>query len=283
MKQAADALQDSISNNIAVSSTVTNQSGNRICQSGEDEAFDNCVKPAEKDPDAEDEEDIKTANSQMGSREYRDANLDLLARSADKELHVFHETDCCGNSKFTIVECKCPEPEKPKPEPEKPAPQKAIEVAVKAVEKAQKKEAEVIKKVEVEKERQPNGIIDLVARVLNDNAKVQAEKDASRQRLEAAIMTRAAAFTAKSSATRSSLQSGFDATKELDKPNKKDVVKQAKFEEKLEQLKKEVANAGSGPQPTEVSDKLETSPITEKAAETLDEKKNVIDALKEGQ
>ena len=35
-------------------------------------------------------------------------------------------------------------------------------------------------------------------------------------------MTNAAAFSAKSSATRSSLESGFEATKELDKPNAKD-------------------------------------------------------------
>jgi outer membrane protein assembly factor BamA len=82
--------------------------------------------------------------------------------------------DCCGNTRVSVFECNCPEPEKVKPKPAEPAPQKAIEVAVKAVERAQKKEAEVIKKVEVEKERQPNGIIDLVARVLSDNAKIQA-------------------------------------------------------------------------------------------------------------
>ena len=91
----------------------------------------------------------------------------------------------------------------------------------------------MIKKVEVEKERQPNGIIDLVSRVLSDNAKKQAEKDSDRQRIEASIMTNAAAFSAKSTATRSSLQSGFDSTKELDAPNKKDVAMQTKFDDKL--------------------------------------------------
>ena len=81
MEQASAVLQDQIQNNIAVSSKTTVQNGNRICQADEDEAFDNCVKPAARDADADDEEDIKTANQQMGSREYRDANLDLLARS----------------------------------------------------------------------------------------------------------------------------------------------------------------------------------------------------------
>lgn len=99
----------------------------------------------------------------------------------------------------------------------------AVKIAEKTVERAQKKAEKVIKKVEIEKERQPNGIIDLVSRVLSDNAKAQAEKDATRARLEAAIMTNAAAFSAKSDATRSSLQSGFEATKEIDAPNKKDV------------------------------------------------------------
>lgn len=89
MSQASAALADSLSNNIAVSSSVSN--GSRICQKGEDEAFDNCVLPTEKDPDAEDDEDIKTANQQMGSREYRDANLDLLARSNSVVRHNVFE------------------------------------------------------------------------------------------------------------------------------------------------------------------------------------------------
>jgi len=91
--------------------------------------------------------------------------------------------------------------------------------------------------------------------VLSENAKKQAEKDSDRQRLEAQIMTNAAAFSAKSSATRASLQSGFDATKELDAPNAKDAKLQNSFNDKLEALKKEVTNAGSGPQPpAEASD-----------------------------
>ena len=47
-------------------------------------------------------------------------------------------------------------------------------------------------------------------------------------------------------------------------------------------MKKDITEAGSGPQPpAEASDKIEVSPITEKAAETLEEKKDVIEALKE--
>ena len=288
MEQASKVLNHQIVNNIAISSEKTDKNGNRICKKGEDEAFDNCVVAAEKDQDAEDEEDIKTANQQMGTREYRDANLDLLARSQPTEIHAISSTDCCGTTHTTISVCKCPEPpipEKPKPAPEKKsAAEKAVEVAVKVVEKAQKKEEAILKKVEVAKARQPNGIIDLVSQVLSENAKKQAEKDSNRQRLEAAIMTNAAAFSAKSSATRSSLESGFEATKELDKPNAKDTKLQSSFNEKLEALKKEVTYAGSGPTvPTDVSDELEKSPITEKAAATLEENKKEIEAMNKDQ
>jgi len=51
MKEASKALADNVSNNIAVSSTVVNSNGQRICKAGEDEAFDNCVIPQEKDQD----------------------------------------------------------------------------------------------------------------------------------------------------------------------------------------------------------------------------------------
>lgn len=143
MKQAADALNNQIVNNLGVSSTKTDKNGNRICQKGEDEAFDNCVVAVQKDEDAQDDDDIKTANQQMASREYRDANLDLLARTAPTELQVA---------------------------PEKTPVEQAVEVAVKVVEKAQKKEEKILKKVEVAKARQPNGIIDLVSQVLSENA-----------------------------------------------------------------------------------------------------------------
>ena len=46
-------------------------------------------------------------------------------------------------------------------------------------------------------------------------------------------------------------------------------------------MKKEIAEAGSGPTTGEISDKLETSPVTEKAAETLDELKDKVEAIKE--
>ena len=129
----------------------------------------------------------------------------------------------------------------------------------------------MIKIAKVEEEKQPNGIIDLVSKVLSDNAKVQEEKDAARNRMEAAIMTRAAASTAKSTATRSGLTSGFIATKETTEPEKKEVLSEDKFEQKLEAMKKEITNAGSGPDPTkDVNDKLEISPVTEAAAASLD-------------
>ena len=55
------------------------------------------MAPQVRDEDAEDEEAIKTANSEMGSREYRDANLDLLARSSTV-IHNIYQTNCCGQT-----------------------------------------------------------------------------------------------------------------------------------------------------------------------------------------
>jgi len=91
-------------------------------------------------------------------------------------------------------------------------------------------------------------------------------------------MTRAAASDAKSAATRTGLKSGFKATADSDAPDKKEVLSESKFQEKLEEMKKDVANAGSGPQ-EEPSDKAEISPVTEAAAATLDENKNIVDTL----
>ena len=83
-------------------------------------------------------------------------------------------------------------------------------------------------------------------------------------------MTRAGASEAKSMATRNGLESGFRATAEPDKLFEQDALTESKFMEKVNQMKKEVTEAGSGPAPpSEVSDQLETSPITEKAAATL--------------
>lgn len=94
----------------------------------------------------------------------------------------------------------------------------AVEETVKAaeevVEKAQEKADKVLEKVAEKKEAAPNGVIDVFARVLGDNAKTQARIDDSRSKLETAIMTRVAATDAKIETTRDSLTAGL---KESDK------------------------------------------------------------------
>lgn len=84
------------------------------------------------------------------------------------------------------------------------------------------------KKVEEKKEKappEPNGIIEIVSRVLADNAKVQNEKDESRARIEAAIMTRAAKSTSAIDTTRNSMTAGFKATRDNTIPQTKAVIK----------------------------------------------------------
>ena len=47
-------------------------------------------------------------------------------------------------------------------------------------------------------------------------------------------------------------------------------------------MKKDITNAGSGPDPTkDVNDKLEISPVTEAAAASLDQNKTILDSLNE--
>jgi hypothetical protein len=92
-----------------------------------------------------------------------------------------------------------------KMEPSENAVEETVKAAEEVVEKAQEKADKVLEKVAEKKEAAPNGVIDVFARVLGDNAKVQARKDDVRSKLETAIMTRAAATDAKIETTRDSL------------------------------------------------------------------------------
>ena len=93
------------------------------------------------------------------------------------------------------------------------------------VKKEQKKAEKVIKKVTVNKEAAPGGIIDLVSKQLAKNAKVQEQQDTARSRIETAIKTRIAAGDTKIKMTRDSLKSGLKATKEVKQPEVKEVLK----------------------------------------------------------
>ena len=68
------------------------------------------------------------------------------------------------------------------------------------------------------KEAATNGMIDVFARVLGDNAKSQAKKDDMRSKLETAIMTRASATDAKIETTRDSLKAGLKDAEEKSIP-----------------------------------------------------------------
>lgn len=94
-------------------------------------------------------------------------------------------------------------------EPSENAVEETVKAAEEVVEKAQEKADKVLEKVAEKKEAAPNGVIDVFARVLGDNAKVQARKDDMRSKLETAIMTRAAATDAKIDTTRDSLIAGL--------------------------------------------------------------------------
>lgn len=87
--------------------------------------------------------------------------------------------------------------------------EETVKAAEAEVEKAQEKADKVIEKTVEKKEAAANGMIDVFARVLGDNAKVQAKKDDMRSKLETAIMTRAAATDAKIETTRDSLKAGL--------------------------------------------------------------------------
>ena len=87
-------------------------------------------------------------------------------------------------------------------------------------------------------------MIDVFARVLGDNAKVQAKKDDMRSKLETAIMTRAAATDAKIETTRDSLKAGLrDAEEKAIPLSDKTLDAMANLEKREAE---EAAHAGAG-------------------------------------
>jgi len=187
----------------------------RICKAGEDEVFDNCVLGEQKrEWNDVDQGDIKENNKVANSKEFGDAATELIAK-VNKKIDAKLDKD----SKDDKDEEEEEKPKKTKKtefkmEPSENAVEETVKAAEEVVEKAQEKADKVLEKVAEKKEAAPNGVIDVFARVLGDNAKVQARKDDVRSKLETAIMTRAAATDAKIETTRDSLTSGL---KESDK------------------------------------------------------------------
>lgn len=209
MKKALKAITDESSDALArMSGTVDEDSvkslvSNRICKEGEDEVFDNCVLgEVKREWNDADQGDIKDNNKNAMNKEYGDAAMELIAKVNKKIDDDFDDKK----------EDKKPKKEKKGKKDVDPI-NNVVEETVKAaeaeVEKAQEKADKVIEKTVEKKEAAANGMIDVFARVLGDNAKVQAKKDDMRSKLETAIMTRAAATDAKIETTRDSLKAGL--------------------------------------------------------------------------
>lgn len=108
-----------------------------------------------------DQGDIKENNKNMASttsqKEYGDASMELIAK-VNKKLSTKSSDDDSGEKKDV--------------EPTNNAVEETVKAAEEVVEKAQEKADKVIEKVAEKKEAAPNGMIDIFARVLGDNAKV---------------------------------------------------------------------------------------------------------------
>jgi hypothetical protein len=205
MKKALKAITEDSSDALARMSTnvdensVKNLVSSRICKEGEDEVFDNCVlKEVKREWNDADQGDIKDNNKNAMNKEFGDAAMELIAKVNKKIDDDF-------------------DPKKDKPvkkgkkdvDPINNVVEETVKAAEAEVEKAQEKADKVIEKTIEKKEAAANGMIDVFARVLGDNAKVQAKKDDMRSKLETAIMTRAAATDAKIETTRDSLKAGL--------------------------------------------------------------------------
>lgn len=215
MKKALKAITEDSSDALARMSTnleensVKSLVSSRICKEGEDEVFDNCVmKEVKREWNDADQGDIKDNNKNAMNKEFGDAAMELIAKVNKKIDDDFDE--------------KSDKKEKPSKkdkakkdvDPLNNVVEETVKAAEAEVEKAQEKADKVIEKTIEKKEASANGMIDVFARVLSDNAKVQAKKDDMRSKLETAIMTRAAATDAKIETTRDSLKAGLKQAEE---------------------------------------------------------------------
>lgn len=192
----------------------------KICQSGQDEVFDNCQLP-ENTEEQEDGVDFAAANptdDQIGSKAYGFAAMDFLKG-------VSNELDPNGNfmgeqcSCVTIVHCSCApqqapaDPEEiPLPEEAAADPEKAEEVVQEEVKKAREIADEKVEAIVEKEETKKDGLIDLMSKTLAKNARTKQEIQDNRSEIMSMVTTRIAAATELGTQTRSALEAGLKAT-----------------------------------------------------------------------
>ena len=211
MKKALKAIKENSSDALFKMSTNIDENSidklvsNRICKEGEDEVFDNCVLgEVKREWNEADQGDIKDNNKNASNKEFRDAAMELIAKVNKKIDDDFDDEKKDKPTKKAKNDV----------DPVNNVVEETVKAAEAEVEKAQEKADKVIEKTIEKKEAAANGMIDVFARVLGDNAKSQAKKDDMRSKLETAIMTRAAATDAKIETTRDSLKAGLKDAEE---------------------------------------------------------------------
>ena len=211
MKKALKAIKENSSDALFKMSTNIDENSidklvsNRICKEGEDEVFDNCVLgEVKREWNEADQGDIKDNNKNASNKEFGDAAMELIAKVNKKIDDDFDDEKKDKPTKKAKNDV----------DPVNNVVEETVKAAEAEVEKAQEKADKVIEKTIEKKEAAANGMIDVFARVLGDNAKSQAKKDDMRSKLETAIMTRAAATDAKIETTRDSLKAGLKDAEE---------------------------------------------------------------------
>lgn len=111
-----------------------------MCKAGEDEVFDNCVKP--RDASNEDEDALAPPTPQQeGSRDYGNAAMEFVGKISDvldsgmSDAELESQAGCVclsqGANAADACACSCKKPkkkvEKPKPAPLPDAPKEVVE------------------------------------------------------------------------------------------------------------------------------------------------------------
>jgi len=167
MKKALKAIKENSSDALFKMSTNIDENSidklvsNRICKEGEDEVFDNCVLgEVKREWNEADQGDIKDNNKNASNKEFGDAAMELIAKVNKKIDDDFDEKKDKPTKKA-----------KNDVDPVNNVVEETVKAAEAEVEKAQEKADKVIEKTIEKKEAAANGMIDVFARVLGDNAK----------------------------------------------------------------------------------------------------------------
>ena len=168
MKKALKAIKENSSDALFKMSTNIDENSidklvsNRICKEGEDEVFDNCVLgEVKREWNEADQGDIKDNNKNASNKEFGDAAMELIAKVNKKIDDDFDDEKKDKPTKKAKNDV----------DPVNNVVEETVKAAEAEVEKAQEKADKVIEKTIEKKEAAANGMIDVFARVLGDNAK----------------------------------------------------------------------------------------------------------------